>query len=77
MWKCKASRILENQEKIMSALDDLTAEVGKLVTSINTAITTLGSASDATQLAALTATLTTAQSALDAAVAAKSTAASS
>lgn len=68
------AQILNKEEKIMSALDDLTAEVTKLVASIDAAIAVIGSTSDATQLAALTAQLSTAQSALDAAVAAKLTA---
>ncbi len=71
-------RILENQEQIMSALDDLTTEVGKIETSIATAIALINNAAgDATQLTALSSRLAVAQASLDAAVAAHATAASS
>ncbi len=63
-------RIAENQERIVSALDDLTAEVAKLTASVDAAITALSnSQNDSTQLAALTTQLTTVQAQLDAAVA--------
>lgn len=64
------SVILREQERIVSALDDLTAEVAALSASINAAITALGTKNDAAQLAAITATLKTGQQNLDAAVAA-------
>lgn len=56
----------------MSALEDLTVETDKVVVSINAAIAVLGSPGDAAQLADLTAKLAAAQTALAAAVAAKS-----
>lgn len=69
----KLNLILQNQELIMSALDDLTAEVTADVASIEAAIAALGTAgSDSAALIALTVQLTTARQALDAAVAARS-----
>lgn len=57
-------------ERIMSALDDLTAEVAKLTTSVDAAITALqNSQNDAAQLTALAGQLSAVQAQLDAAVA--------
>lgn len=71
-------QIIGNQEKIMSALDDLTTEVGNVETSVAAAIVAINAGiTDATQLAALTARLKTAQGDLDAAIASHATAASS
>jgi ABC-type transporter Mla subunit MlaD len=62
--------ILKNQERLMSALDDLTAEITKLTASVDAAITALGnSQNDTAQLTALTTQLVTVQAQLDAAVA--------
>lgn len=71
-------RIIRNQEQIMSALDDLTTQVSQVETSIGAAIALISDASgDATQLAALALRLKNVTTALDAAVAAHATAASS
>ncbi len=67
----KVNRVLKNQEKTMSAIDDLTAEVTKVVASVNAAVAALGNENETPQIAALTAQLAAAQAALDAAVAAK------
>jgi hypothetical protein len=66
------NRILANQETIMSALDDLKTEAAKAVASMNAATAALSSPSDAADLAAVTTDLATAQTALAAAIAAKS-----
>lgn len=72
------SQILENQEKIMSALDDITTETGKIETSVAAAVALINNAAgDSTQLAALTSRLAAAQASLDTAVAAHTTATSS
>lgn len=69
----KLNLILQNQELIMSALEDLTVEVTADVASIQAAITALGNtSSDTAALVALTAQLASARSALDAAVTAHS-----